>query len=608
MPTVLVKTESGRGTTDSDVLSASRSGRRLTVGRISMQPALIAIIACMAGCGTLTPQGALTVRQGAFADSPPRSPGTVGEKVFVRATGTITSSRQRRPVGFFIRRQRVAQESLDISSATPAPYPDIIMQPGDSCGATTPNAANSCFATTYAGQGIDSSCGTISWSYDTSDLPAGVLLVAAPTNTAVNGIVYEYLSVAETVPVGNYTYSATGTCSNSNYSGNEPAPGTFSLSIVNVSIVDQTRASPVATLNATPGPIVDVVGDQQMLVAQASPSAAQSLMSSPTWTIPYSGDDPTVAYVSGYVRSKTSATVDAAVNLNANPLAFFPIAAASGQLTFSASSFAAGTAFHATSNYTIVSPAVSVSATYGAVNQGTCMCAAPGSVEQVLVAGPVIENAPASPVPGVSWTATFSATSPLVAGVGGMTQLANEFLYTQPSPAPGATYAPGVYGGTNNAFESDSGATYPQSLLSAVPTVPVTVTPTVWSGISSPFFQLYSCSDFSQFDASFEDYFTFKQVPKPGYSSIPVTLSKMEWQFGTYSFRNDGLLTGGWVGALNYDPLSGSPAAQTTELPVWSANLQATRANQGNPCLAAPALPQTGSAFATGRPIRLPGR
>ncbi len=316
-------------------------------------------------------------------------------------------------------RKRLPRGSKRSRADISGPYATVMVQPGDSCGTNPPAWAygQACIGFSYDGLGIDPSCGNIEWNVDSSGLPTGATMAFAPSETAIGDTVAIAVFASASAATGTYTFRVGATCSNANSTGSRPGTGEWTLAIISTDIVDQTQSSP-ATITL-PGKLEDQVGAEESLKAKVTPSDAEPYMSNYSWSIPYSTDVQLTAYVDSYLQSNDSATVTSVTTTN-NPLHFFPIAAYSGgsQLTFSASSGAAGTAFHGATNYVIHAPTLSVDVSTHTVNVGTIPANLLHPIP-VLIAGWTNENQDSGD--GIVWSATFTSTSSFVHGQAGMT-------------------------------------------------------------------------------------------------------------------------------------------------------------------------------------------
>lgn len=536
---------------------------------IAVALASVIICGCAGSHSALTPPG----RQPVAFSTPNVDPNNYE---VVALTGKPTTANRSIPVAHYFRRKisslPAKRKVLDLIE----PYATILIQPGDSCGANPPSwsPGQACLGLSYASANIDSSCGEISWSVDTSQLPSDVTLSLAPTTTAISDITAFFVNAPTTEPVGKYNFVVSGTCTNPNHQGAYPGPGTFSLAIVKTDLVDKTQ-SPAATITA-PGTLHDQVGAEESVYAQVTPSEVQPYMNTISWSMPYQTSDLNSSFVDGYSQSTTSASYSAITTTDNNPIHFFPIAPQNGPgvMTITAQSGSAGTAFHASTGLIVDSPTVAVTASGGAVNVGTI----PAASVPVLIAGWTNQNLYSGD--GVEWSATFTSPSGYVHGQAGMTQLAGVNIWSQPSPAPGMS-APDEQTQTTYGYDLDSAVQFGQVNLdeSAGPsTATLTANSSaLWRSADDPDALLLGCLDGVQVEEFFKDYFNFTPDPKPNYSSITVTVGYLEWYWGAYANRPDYQTDN--TAADWGDPgvwWAPSPAAvsPSTELPTWGARAQ----------------------------------
>jgi hypothetical protein len=408
-----------------------------------------------------------------------------------------------------------------------------------------------------------------------------VTLLYAPATTAIGDIVSLYFAAAANAPVGTYNFIAAGTCTNSNSQGVRPGPGEFTVAVITTNILDQTQ-SPPATITA-PATLHDQVGAEESLYAQVQPSSAQPYMSSLSWSVPYSTDTIDESFVDGYVQSQSSASFTSISTTN-NPLHFYPISPYNGpgQVSFAAQSGTAGTAFHATANMIIDAPTVSITTTGGTTNIGTIA----SSLSPELTAGFTNENDSGD---GMTWNATFSSSSGYVHGQVGMTQLVGANVWSDPSPAPGATAPPEVYQSTSGEYGLDFAPQFGQVNLDeskGTDTAALSANGTaLWHSADDPSISLGSCLDARYVEDFFQDYFNFTPDAKAGYSTVTVTVGYLEWNWEAWASRPDNEsdnTVADWGTPNVWVQPSASAAEPSTQLPLW--DMQAQAALGTSPC------------------------
>jgi hypothetical protein len=395
----------------------------------------------------------------------------------------------------------------------------------------------------------------------------------SPENTGLTDTTMLSVSVPTTSQLGTASFLVGATCSNSEATGALPGPGSWTFGVVTTDIVDET-VSPPEDITAHTGYFEDQVGNEESLQVQIAPSDAQPYLTDPTWTIPYETFDPTASYINGYTQGRTSSSMDTSVNLNSTTLHFFPIvpfpvATASGQLTFTGDSGSAGTAFNASVNYKIDTPTVSILASSGHVQLGS----GPGEAHPILIAGPTNENGGA---PGISYSATFTSPSSKVEGMVGMLQLVSAQIYFA-GPPGGAT----SLGTISTAwYDLDGDVPYGQLNDGVTGTEEPVLSPnstTDFETTDEPDIPMFPCTDFNQMYEYFQDYFYFVPTPKTGWSSIRTTLATNNWEFQAFGARIDddttnvSDLVSDW-GIGRWEDVTSAGVSGSQLLPQWSNN------------------------------------
>jgi len=404
----------------------------------------------------------------------------------------------------------------------------------------------------------------------------------APRSTGVTEATQYYVAAATTAPAGMYSFTVSATCTNAGHTGGAPGPATFSLAVVTTDLVDKTYSP--AVIVTSPKIFHDQVGAEESLYAQVAPSDAQPYMTSMQWSLPVgNGSSQDASYVDSYAQSRTAASYASITSTNVNPMHFFPIAPYNGpgQISLTAQSGTAGTAFHATANMVIDTPTLALDTTPGHVNIGSIATA----LTPVLIAGDTIENSSGD---GIVWDATFTSPSSYVHGQVGMTQLAGANVWSDPSPAPGASAPPEVYQSTGGRYDLDSTPQYGQYMMdgsNGSVTAALSANGTaLWRSVDDPFGALKSCLNGVYVEDWFQDYFNFTPDAKTGWTSIPVTIGYSSWFWQAYATRPDGQTDNtvqDWGSPGVWNSPSSTALQSSTALPMWQANAQDSM--QGGP-------------------------
>jgi hypothetical protein len=487
------------------------------------------------------------------------APGQLSEYDAITYAGTPLNAMGGTPTAqFYILKSLRPDSARRRALAGTQPYATIVVQPGDTCGNfSSPSSSSFCEQVFYKPT-LDPSCVSLNWSVGTSGLGPGLSISFYPTNTGLTAPIYLSVQSLSTSAKGNYTFTATGTCTGAHPKAGSgtylPGPGEFTLGNVAVNLIDQTANTPGNLIT-----LIDAVGAQESVYAQTNPSAAQSYMvNAISWTIPGSS-------VGGYTQGNSSSST-IPVSPTTNPVVFFPTApyAGSADLTFTAYNESAGSAYHASSAYNIQTPTInSVQSPVGGIyNQyGICGLSCLAITANGEYAG---EN-------GIQWTVSWTSPGSWVHGQVGMTQLANITVYDQfLSGDPSYQF--------NDYFPAvDNGPQYGQS------SGPVTATLAAgssasYNAVDDPFVPLRSCLKQVWPYEAYSDFFTFQPDAKGTYVGIPVTIGTMSWQWQAQTTQNP---VGTWSAPQIWTPLSATSWAPSSVLPIWYNNAKTELLNEG---------------------------